>query len=59
MNILIRIAIAVIIVVCLLAILGPVLGLLGIPQAGVLTFILKVCIGGAAAIYILNGPPFC
>lgn len=58
MNIFIRIAIALIVVVCLFAIIGPVLSLLGIPNASTLVFILKVCIGGAAAVWILNRAPF-
>lgn len=55
MNIFIRIAIAIIVVVCLFAIIGPLLVLMNIPNAGILTTILKVCIGGSAAVYVLNG----
>lgn len=53
-----RIIIAVIIVVLLLALLPPVFALLGIPLAGPLLQILRICIAGLAVLYILKGPPF-
>lgn len=57
MNIFIRIIIALVVVLCLFAIIPLILPLLSIPNAGALATILKICIGGAALIYIVTAWP--
>jgi len=53
-----RIVIAVIVVVILNALIGPVSRLLGFPASGDLLTILRVCMAGLAVLYIIKGPPF-
>lgn len=51
-----RIAIAVIVVVILFALIGPVLAIFGTPQSGNLTQIFRLVIGGLALLYVIAGP---
>lgn len=54
-DILWRIVIAVIVVVILFAVIPLILGLFGTPQAGSLTAILRIVIGGLALLYVIGG----
>lgn len=55
MNILIRVIIAIVVVVILFAILGPVLNIFELPKSSDLERIIKVVIGGVALLYIVAG----
>lgn len=54
-SILKRIVIAVVVVLILFALIGPVLAVFHTPQAGNLTLILQLVIGGLGLLYVLTG----
>lgn len=56
-NIFIRMLIAVVCVVILFALLGPVLNILGLPLSGDLLSIFRIVVGVIALWYIVWGPP--
>lgn len=53
-----RILIAVIVVVCLGALIAPVSRIIGFPLTGDVLLVLRICVAGLAVLYILKGPPF-
>jgi hypothetical protein len=56
-NIFIRTLIAVVCVVVLFALLGPVLGILGFPLSGDLLQVFRIVVAVVALYYIIWGPP--
>jgi hypothetical protein len=54
-GILWRVIIAVIVVVILFALLGPVLRIFGVAETGDLMTILRIAIGGLALLYVISG----
>lgn len=53
-----RVLIAIIVVVVVLALLGPVSRILGFPASGDVLLVVRIVVAGLAALYILKGPPF-
>lgn len=54
-SILWRILIAVVVVIIVFALIGPVLRVFGIAETGDLSTILRVVIGGLALLYVIGG----
>ena len=52
-----RVPIAVIVVICLLALLPPLLRIIGFPASGDLMLVFRIVIAGIALLYVLKGPP--
>jgi len=51
-----RVIIAVIVVVVLIALFPPLLRIIGLPVSGDVMLVIRICIAGLAALYILRGP---
>lgn len=54
---LMRIIIAVVCVVLLLAVLPPFFGIVGFTPSGDVWTVLKICIAGLAVLYVIRGTP--
>ncbi len=56
-NLFVRILIALVFVLAIFAILGPLSRLLGFPMSGDVTTIVRVCVAAIAVFYIVTGSP--